>query len=96
LFSVHLSSLLSLPPRALLFLLLLSLQDIFHTAISLITTMITAPRLSTRSVRAALPAFRGQRQFSSARPSLKEIQEAYILSAARTPTAKVWKSCATI
>ena len=52
--------------------------------------MITAPRLSTRlSVRAALPAFRSQRQFSSARPSLKEIQEAYILSAARTPTAKV-------
>lgn len=51
--------------------------------------MITAPRLSTRSMRAALPAFRGQRHFSSARPSLKEIQEAYILSAARTPTAKV-------
>ncbi|KAJ5116987.1 hypothetical protein N7456_001335 [Penicillium angulare] len=40
------------------------------------------------SKRVAVPAFRAQRQFSSARPSLKEIQEAYILSAARTPTAK--------
>ncbi|CAI7617814.1 unnamed protein product [Penicillium pancosmium] len=58
--------------------------------------MITAPRLSTRSVRAALPAFRGQRQFSSARPSLKEIQDAYILSAARTPTAKFNGSFASV
>ncbi|KAJ5976395.1 hypothetical protein N7481_010102 [Penicillium waksmanii] len=58
--------------------------------------MITAPRLSTRSVRAALPAFRSQRQFSSARPSLKEIQEAYILSAARTPTAKFNGSFASV
>ncbi|CAI7580315.1 hypothetical protein N7533_009874 [Penicillium manginii] len=57
--------------------------------------MITAPRLSTRSVR-ALPAFRGQRQFSSARPSLKEVQEAYILSAARTPTAKFNGSFASV
>lgn len=30
-----------------------------------------------------------QRAFSSSRAAAKEIQEAYILSAARTPTAKV-------
>src|SRR5271154_6783788 len=30
-----------------------------------------------------------QRQFSSSRPAAKEIQDVYILSAARTPTAKV-------
>lgn len=47
-------------------------------------------------MRAALPAFRGQRHFSSARPSLKEIQEAYILSAARTPTAKFNGSFASV
>ncbi|KAJ6126541.1 hypothetical protein N7523_002153 [Penicillium sp. IBT 18751x] len=51
--------------------------------------MITATGLSARfSRRAAIPAFRSQRQFSSARPTLREIQDAYILSAARTPTAK--------
>lgn len=52
--------------------------------------MITATGMSVRlSKRAAIPAFRGQRQFSSARPTLKEIQDAYIISASRTPTAKV-------
>lgn len=52
--------------------------------------MITAPGLTARlSKLAAIPAFRGQRQFSSSRPALKEIQDAYILSASRTPTAKV-------
>lgn len=45
--------------------------------------------VSTRLPKRAFPAFRGQRQFSSARPTCKEIQEAYILSASRTPTAKV-------
>lgn len=52
--------------------------------------MITATGLSARfSKRAAIPAFRGQRQFSSSRLTLKEIQDAYIMSASRTPTAKV-------
>lgn len=42
------------------------------------------------SKRATLPASRqGLRNFSSTRAALKEIQEAYILSGARTPTAKV-------
>ncbi|PLB37282.1 thiolase family protein [Aspergillus candidus] len=46
-----------------------------------------AARMLTK--RAAFPASRqGLRNFSSARPALKEIQEAYILSGARTPTAK--------
>lgn len=40
--------------------------------------------------RAAFPATRmGQRHFSCARPLLKEIQDAYILSAQRTPTTNV-------
>lgn len=55
--------------------------------------MVTATGLAVTarlSKRAAVPAFRGQRQFSSARPTLKEVQDAYILSASRTPTAKVW------
>lgn len=48
------------------------------------------PSVTARfSSRVALPAFRGQRCFSSARPALKEIQDAYILSASRTPTGKV-------
>ncbi|PYH89301.1 acetyl-CoA acetyltransferase IA [Aspergillus ellipticus CBS 707.79] len=42
------------------------------------------PRLTTRVV----PAARHCRHFSAARPVHKEIQDAYILSAARTPTAK--------
>lgn len=45
--------------------------------------------VSARLPKRAFPAFRTQRQFSSARPTCKEIQEAYILSASRTPTAKV-------
>ncbi|KAL4871704.1 hypothetical protein BDV12DRAFT_183556 [Aspergillus spectabilis] len=49
------------------------------------STGLTARFLS----RAAFPASRQcRRQFSAARPAFKEIQEAYILSAARTPTAK--------
>jgi acetyl-CoA C-acetyltransferase len=52
--------------------------------------MTITTRLSVRlSKRAIVPAFRGQRQFSSARSMLKEIQDAYIISASRTPTAKV-------
>ncbi|KAJ5174200.1 Acetyl-CoA acetyltransferase [Penicillium canariense] len=51
--------------------------------------MITATGLPARlSKRATIPAFRAQRHFSSARPALKEIQDAYILSASRTPTGK--------
>ncbi|KAI9932495.1 hypothetical protein ASPWEDRAFT_33397 [Aspergillus wentii DTO 134E9] len=47
----------------------------------------TTARLFTK--RAAFPSSRQwQRSFSSARPAFKEIQDAYILSAARTPTAK--------
>jgi acetyl-CoA C-acetyltransferase len=49
------------------------------------TTTGLAARLVTK--RAAFPASR--RNFSAARSALKEIQEAYILSGARTPTAKV-------
>jgi acetyl-CoA C-acetyltransferase len=49
------------------------------------TTTGLAARLVIR--RAALPASR--RNFSAARSAFKEIQEAYILSGARTPTAKV-------
>lgn len=52
--------------------------------------MINAAGLSARlPTRGAIPAFRAQRHFSSARPALKEIQDVYILSASRTPTAKV-------
>ena len=52
--------------------------------------MINAAGLSARlPSRVAIPAFRAQRHFSSARPALQEIQDAYILSASRTPTAKV-------
>ncbi|KAL2789062.1 Thiolase, N-terminal domain-containing protein [Aspergillus keveii] len=39
--------------------------------------------------RSAFPASHWKRQFSAARPALKEIQDAYILSGARTPTTKV-------
>lgn len=54
--------------------------------------MINAAGLPARlPMRGAIPAFRSQRHFSSARPALKEIQDAYILSASRTPTAKVRK-----
>jgi hypothetical protein len=57
---------------------------------SLLNIMINAAGLSARlPTRGAIPAFRAQRHFSSARPALKEIQDAYILSASRTPTAKV-------
>ncbi|KAL3460968.1 Thiolase, N-terminal domain-containing protein [Aspergillus heterothallicus] len=38
--------------------------------------------------RTAFPASQWRRQFSAARPALKEIQDAYILSGARTPTTK--------
>ncbi|KAJ5083057.1 Acetyl-CoA acetyltransferase [Penicillium argentinense] len=59
--------------------------------------MMNTTGLSVRlSKRAALPAFRGQRHFSSSRLSLREIQEAYILSAARTPTAKFNGSFASV
>lgn len=52
--------------------------------------MINAAGLSARlPSRVAIPVFRAQRHFSSARPTLKEIQDAYIISASRTPTAKV-------
>lgn len=61
--------------------------------IASLLAMINAAGLSARlPTRGAIPAFRAQRHFSSARPALKEIQDAYILSASRTPTAKV-KSC---
>lgn len=54
-------------------------------------TLYTSSAASARllSKRTAFPA---ARSFSSARPLLKEIQDAYILSAARTPTAKVGPS----
>ncbi|KAJ5544469.1 hypothetical protein N7535_007132 [Penicillium sp. DV-2018c] len=55
-----------------------------------------APGLSVRLSKRAIPAFRPQRHFSSARPACKEIQEAYILSASRTPTAKFNGSFATV
>ncbi|KAB8234361.1 hypothetical protein ETB97_005879 [Aspergillus alliaceus] len=51
----------------------------------------TSARLTTARLlkRAAVPASRqGQRQFSAATPAFKEIQDAYILSGSRTPTAK--------
>ncbi|KAJ5820517.1 hypothetical protein N7474_006108 [Penicillium riverlandense] len=58
--------------------------------------MMLAPstRLSARLSRRAVPTL--QRQFSSARPTLKEIQDAYILSASRTPTAKFNGSFASV
>ncbi|KAL4937374.1 hypothetical protein BDV06DRAFT_215946 [Aspergillus oleicola] len=47
--------------------------------------------------RTASPAsFQPRRQFSAARATLKEIQDAYILSAARTPTAKFNGSFASV
>ncbi|KAL4965189.1 Thiolase, N-terminal domain-containing protein [Aspergillus stella-maris] len=47
--------------------------------------------------RTAFPAsYVPRRQFSAARATLKEIQDAYILSAARTPTAKFNGSFATV
>jgi acetyl-CoA C-acetyltransferase len=49
------------------------------------TTTGLAARLVAK--RAAFPASR--RNFSASRSALKDIQEAYILSGARTPTAKV-------
>ncbi|KAJ5393109.1 uncharacterized protein N7487_010750 [Penicillium crustosum] len=52
--------------------------------------------VSARLPKRAFPAFRTQRQFSSARPTCKEIQEAYILSASRTPTAKFNGSFASV
>ncbi|KAJ5917747.1 hypothetical protein N7454_010122 [Penicillium verhagenii] len=53
--------------------------------------------LSVRlSKRAILPALRSQREFSSARSTLKEIQDAYIISASRTPTAKFNGSFASV
>ncbi|KAJ5769631.1 hypothetical protein N7520_004190 [Penicillium odoratum] len=52
--------------------------------------------LSIRLSRRAVPAFRSQRQFSSARSMLKEIQDAYIISASRTPTAKFNGSFASV
>ncbi|KAL2700468.1 hypothetical protein AAEP93_008991 [Penicillium crustosum] len=52
--------------------------------------------MSARLPKRAFPAFRTQRQFSSARPTCKEIQEAYILSASRTPTAKFNGSFASV
>jgi acetyl-CoA C-acetyltransferase len=59
--------------------------------------MINAAGLSARlPSRVAIPAFRAQRHFSSARPALKEIQDAYILSASRTPTAKFNGSFASV
>lgn len=48
-------------------------------------TMHTAARIA----RPTTTALRQARSFSSARPLAKEIQDAYILSAARTPTASV-------
>ncbi|KAJ5440521.1 hypothetical protein N7491_002927 [Penicillium cf. griseofulvum] len=55
-----------------------------------------SPSLCARLPKRAFPAFRPQRQFSSARPTCKEIQEAYILSASRTPTAKFNGSFASV
>jgi acetyl-CoA C-acetyltransferase len=53
-------------------------------------TIQTPTRLTARFVkRTSFPAsHQWRRQFSAARPAFKEIQDAYIMSAARTPTAK--------
>lgn len=51
-----------------------------------------AARLFSKRV----PARQWQRHFSAARPVLKEIQDAYILSGARTPTAKFNGSFASV
>ncbi|KAA8649591.1 hypothetical protein EYZ11_005957 [Aspergillus tanneri] len=62
-------------------------------------TIQTSAGLTARlfAKRASFPASRQcQRQFSAARPVLKEIQDAYILSAARTPTAKFNGSFASV
>ncbi|KAI9372453.1 Thiolase, N-terminal domain-containing protein [Aspergillus egyptiacus] len=49
----------------------------------------TTTGLTARLLKRSIPAsHQWRRQFSAARPALKEIQDAYILSAARTPTAK--------
>ncbi|KAJ5549621.1 Acetyl-CoA acetyltransferase [Penicillium frequentans] len=59
--------------------------------------MTIATGLSVRlSKRAVVPAFREHRQFSSARSVLKEIQDAYIISASRTPTGKFNGSFASV
>ncbi|RMJ26459.1 Acetyl-CoA acetyltransferase [Aspergillus sp. HF37] len=62
-------------------------------------TIYSSVTASTRlfSQRAAFPAARQfQRSFSSARPLSKEIQDAYILSGSRTPTAKFNGSLASV
>jgi hypothetical protein len=76
--------------RLLTFLSPLHIRPSFNTVSLLLqSTAMLSPGLSVRLPKRAFPAFRAQRQFSSARPTCKEIQEAYILSASRTPTAKV-------
>ncbi|KAI2795300.1 Acetyl-CoA acetyltransferase [Penicillium oxalicum] len=58
--------------------------------------MMNAAGLSARlPSRVAIPAFRA-RHFSSGRAMLKEIEEAYIISASRTPTAKFNGSFASV
>ena len=51
-------------------------------------TLYTSAAASARLLSKRTP-FTASRSFSSARPLLKEIQDAYILSGSRTPTAKV-------
>ncbi|KAJ5733792.1 hypothetical protein N7493_002578 [Penicillium malachiteum] len=58
--------------------------------------MIPTTGLSVRLSKRVVPTIRNQRQFSSARSMLREIQEAYILSASRTPTAKFNGSFASV
>ncbi|KAL4811450.1 Thiolase, N-terminal domain-containing protein [Aspergillus unguis] len=57
----------------------------------------TPTGLSARLLkRTAFPAHQWRRQFSVSRTAFKEIQDAYILSAARTPTAKFNGSFASV
>ncbi|KAL3476220.1 Thiolase, N-terminal domain-containing protein [Aspergillus californicus] len=48
----------------------------------------TTTGLAARLFKRSVSSHQWRRQFSAARPAFKEIQDAYILSAARTPTGK--------
>lgn len=58
-------------------------------SLSIMTLYAAAAPARIASQRAAAVSRQCQRSFSAARPLSKEIQDAYILSASRTPTAKV-------
>lgn len=67
------------------------LNNTLDTLTSIHMAIQTTTGLTSRLLkRSSFPAsHQWRRQFSAARPTFKEIQDAYIISASRTPTAKV-------